>query len=64
MRPLLPNDAMYNQAVDAMRKYDQARSEGKPEAEVERLRLEAEYAFQSVTDYQLEAFGGPRSIRH
>jgi len=51
MKLPLPDDAMYQQAVDAMKKYDQARADGKPVAEVERLRLEAENTFQAVTDY-------------
>lgn len=63
-QPLLPDDPMYQQAVDAMKKYDQARADGLCDAELERLRLEAEYAFQSVTDYQLEMLGGPSAIRH
>lgn len=42
---------MYEQAVNAMKKYDQTKADGEPEAVVERLRLEAEYAFQSVTVY-------------
>jgi len=63
-QPLLPGDPMYQQAVDAMKKYDQAKIDGEPEAVVERLRLEAEYAFQTVTDYQLEAPGGRSPRRH
>ncbi len=63
-QPLLPGDPMYQQAVDAMKKYDQAKIDGEPEAVVERLRLEAEYAFQTVTDYQLEALGGHSATRH
>lgn len=63
-QPLLPGDPMYQQAVDAMKKYDQAKIDGEPKAVVERLRLEAEYAFQSVTDYQLEALGGRSPTRH
>lgn len=63
-QPVLPDDPLYQQAIEAMKLYDQAKADGKPEAEVERLRLEAEYAFQSVTDYQLEALGGPSPTRH
>ncbi|MBK5012442.1 hypothetical protein IAE33_004302 [Pseudomonas sp. S60] len=61
---LLPDDPMYKQAVDAMKKYDQAKADGLSDAELERLRREAEYAFQAVTDYQLEMLGGPSPIRH
>ncbi|WJN52573.1 hypothetical protein [Pseudomonas asiatica] len=63
-KPLLPDDPMYKQAVDAMKKYDQAKADGLCDAELERLRLEAEYTFQAVTDYQLEMLGGPSPIRH
>jgi hypothetical protein len=50
---------MYKQAVEAMKKYDKAKADGLPSAELERLRQEAEYAFQSVADYQFEMLGGP-----
>ncbi|XBV16518.1 hypothetical protein BIKONL_004033 [Pseudomonas putida] len=63
-QPVLPDDPLYQQAIEAMKRYDQAKADGRPEAEVEGLRLEAEYAFQSVTDYQLEALGGPSPTRH
>lgn len=63
-QPVLPDDPLYQQAIEAMKRYDQAKADGKSEAEVERLRLEAENAFQSVTDYQLEALGGQSPTRH
>ncbi|MDF3926346.1 hypothetical protein P3W51_03555 [Pseudomonas putida] len=63
-QPVLPDDPLYQQAIAAMKRYDQAKADGRPEAEVERLRLKAEYAFQSVTDYQLEALGGRSPTRH
>lgn len=63
-QPLLPDDLMYQQAVDAMKRYDQAKMDGEPEALVERLRLKAEYAFQTITDYQVEALGGQSPTRH
>ncbi|MCE1007794.1 hypothetical protein LU653_14185 [Pseudomonas monteilii] len=63
-QPVLPDDPLYQQAIEAMKRYDQAKADAMPEAEVERLRLEAENAFQSVTDYQLEALGGPPLTRH
>lgn len=62
-QPLLPDDPMYQQAVGAMKKYDQAKADGRPQAELERLRREAEYTFQSVSDYQLEALGGQAPTR-
>lgn len=42
-QPLLPDDPMYQPAVDAMKKYDQAKADGLPDADLDRLRLEAEY---------------------
>ncbi len=63
-QPVLPDDPLYQQALEAMKRYDQAKVDGRPDAEVECLRLEAEYAFQSVTDYQLEALGGRSPTHH
>lgn len=41
--PLLyPDHPMYTDAVDAMRRYHEARDAGRPADEVERLRLIAE----------------------
>nr|WP_145254322.1 hypothetical protein [Pseudomonas sp. DE0157] len=62
-QPALPDYPLYQQAIEAMR-YDLAKADGKPEAEVERLRIEAQHAFQTVTDYQLEALGGLSPTRH
>ena len=41
-QPVLPDDPLYQQAIEAMKRYDQAKADGRPEAEVEGLRLEAE----------------------
>lgn len=54
---LLPDDPMYSQAVEALKRYHQAQADGVMGAELERLRLLAEHGFQVVTDYQLRAFG-------
>lgn len=63
--PLLyPDHPMYTDAVDAMRRYHEARDAGRPADEVERLRLIAEAQFQAVTDYQLKALGGPVAENH
>lgn len=60
---LMPDDPMYTEAVDALRRYHEAEAGGVTGAELERLRLIAENQFQAVTDYQLGALGGatPRS---
>lgn len=59
-----PDHPMYTDAVEAMRLYHQAQSEGISGAELERLRLMAEHRFQAVTDYQLQALGGPAEKGH
>ncbi len=55
---LYPDHPMYTDAVDALRRYQEAQASGEPAEEVERLRLIAESQFQAVTDYQLKALGG------
>jgi len=62
--PLLPDDPLYQEAVEALKRYHRAQTDERPADEVERLRIEAEQAFQLVTDYQLEALGGPSPSRH
>lgn len=61
---LLPDHPMYTDAVDALKRYHQARANGVTGAELERLRLMAEHQFQAVTDYQLRALGGPAEPSH
>ncbi|MGY3284369.1 hypothetical protein ACVW05_001960 [Pseudomonas fulva] len=60
---LMPDDPMYVEAVNALRRYHEAEAAGIKGAELERLRKIAESQFQAVTDYQLGALGGstPRS---
>lgn len=61
---LPPDHPMYIDAVEAMKRYHQAQTDGVSGAELERLRLSAEHRFQAVTDYQLHAFGGPSETSH
>lgn len=61
---LLPDHPMYTDAVEAMKRYHQAQTEGIIGAELERLRLLAEHQFQAVTDYQLRALGGSAKPNH
>ncbi|MBH3391067.1 hypothetical protein I5S62_18340 [Pseudomonas putida] len=61
---LLPDHQMYSDAVDALKRYNQAQAKGVTGAELERLRLMAEHQFQAVTDYQLRALGGPEEASH
>lgn len=60
---LLPDHPMYTDAVDALKRYHQAQANGVTGAELKRLRQIAEHQFQAVTDYQLQAFGGPAEPR-
>lgn len=61
---LHPDHPMYSDAVEAMKRYHRAQTEGITGAELERLRLLAEHQFQAVTDYQLRALGGPAKPNH
>lgn len=54
----MPDHAMYTEAVEALKVYHQAQTDGVVGIELERLRLMAEHRFQAVTDYQLRALGG------
>lgn len=61
---LLPDHPAYTEAVEAMRRYHEAHDAGAPAIEVKRLRLIAESLFQSVTDYQMKAFGKDGTTTH
>lgn len=61
---LMPDHPLYTEAVEALKIYHQAQADGVGGAELERLKLMAEHRFQAVTDYQLQAFGGPAEQVH
>lgn len=61
---IMPDDPVMLAAIEALKRYHQAQEAGKPKAEVERLRLEAELHFQSINDYQLAALGRQPLVRH
>ncbi|WP_217191310.1 hypothetical protein [Pseudomonas shirazica] len=61
---LMPDDPLYTEAVEALKVYHQAQADGVVGIELERLRLMAEHRFQTVTDYQLRALGGPAEKGH
>lgn len=61
---LMPDDPMYTEAVEALKRYHEAEAGGVTGAELERLRLIAEHQFQAVTDCQLGALGGATPRRH
>ncbi|HDS1819265.1 TPA: hypothetical protein QEM96_003953 [Pseudomonas putida] len=50
-------EPLLTQALEAIRAYNGAMAQGQPEAELERLRLEADHLFQAVVDYQLHKAG-------
>lgn len=50
-------------AVQALRRYHEAQ-ETQPAEEVEKLRLEAEALFTTVSEYQRQALGGPKPQVH
>lgn len=61
---LMPDHPLYTEAVEALKAYHQAEADGVVGVELERLKLMAEHRFQAVTDYQLQAFGGPAAKGH
>ncbi|HDS1731373.1 hypothetical protein [Pseudomonas putida] len=61
---LMPDHPLYTQAVEALKLYHQAQAQGVVGAELERFRLMAEHCFKAVTDYQLNALGGPSEKNH
>ena len=50
-------EPLLKQALDAIRAYNQAIAQGRPEAEIERLRVAADHLYQTVVDYQLYKAG-------
>ena len=56
-------EPLMEQAMDAMRRYHEARDSLTPAEEVDRLRLEAESLLQAVCDYQQTALGGLAATR-
>ena len=50
-------EQLFQHALDAVGKYHEARDSSVPEAEVERLRVEAESLVQIVREYQVRALG-------
>jgi len=50
-------EPLLKQALEAIRAYNQAMAQGRPEAEIERLRVAADHLYQTVVDYQLYRAG-------
>ncbi|KYC22697.1 hypothetical protein WM94_12555 [Pseudomonas sp. ABFPK] len=60
----MPDHRLYTEAVEALKVYHKAEADGVVGMELERLRLMAEHRFQTVTDHQLRALGGPAEKGH
>ncbi|WP_459205916.1 hypothetical protein ACSMEV_15355 [Pseudomonas sp. MLB6B] len=46
------NHPLIKEAITSLRRYHEAKDAGSPAAEIERLRLIAEFSYQAVTDSQ------------
>ncbi|AZL68773.1 hypothetical protein [Pseudomonas oryziphila] len=61
---LPPDHHAFSDAIEAMKRYQEAKDAGAPPEEVERLKTLAESRFQAINDYQLQALGGPGYTSH
>lgn len=61
---LLPDHQAFADAIEAMKRYHEAKDLGAPPEEVERLKILAESLFQAINDYQLQVLGGPSYTSH
>lgn len=61
---LLPDHQAFSDAIEALKRYHEAEDLGAPPEEIERLKSLAESLFQALTDYQLQALGGPGFTTH
>ncbi|MFG0547066.1 hypothetical protein ACF8FG_17880 [Pseudomonas sp. YQ_6] len=50
-------EPLLNQALEAIRAYNEAMAQGRSDADLERLRIEADHLYQTVIDYQLHKAG-------
>lgn len=57
-------DPLMQRAMDAMRRYHEARDSLTAAGEIDRLRLEVESLMQAVSEYQQAVLGGPGATRH
>lgn len=61
---LPPDHQAFSDAIEAMKRYHEAKDLGAPPEEVEHLKILAESLFQAINDYQLQALGGPGYTSH
>lgn len=57
-------DQLIQQAIDATRKYHEAKDMGAPAVEVQRLKLLADSLYQAVTEFQLKSRGETGDTHH
>lgn len=55
-------EPLMQQAIEALRRYHEAKAAGRPSDETEHLRILAESLLEAVSEYQLQVFGGPTSV--
>lgn len=61
---LHPDHQAFTDAIEAMKRFQEAKDAGAPPEEVERLKTLAESLFQAINDYQLQVLGGPDYTLH
>jgi hypothetical protein len=61
---IITGEPLMQQAMEAMRRYHEAKDSLTPPEEVDRLRLEAESLFEAVHEYQRRALGAPTHPLH
>ena len=61
---LPPDHQAFSDAIEAMKRYQEAKDSGAPPEEVEHLKILAESLFQAVNDYQSRVLGGPDYRSH
>ncbi|MEE1920849.1 hypothetical protein V0R50_03365 [Pseudomonas sp. 148P] len=57
-------EPLMQQAIEALRRYHEAKAAGRPIHETEHLRVLADSLLQAVSEYQLQALGGPMRPFH
>lgn len=57
-------EPLMQQAIEALRRYHEAKAAGRPSDETEHLRVLAESLLEAVSEYQLQVFGGPTRPLH
>lgn len=61
---LLPDHQAFSDAMEALKRYQEAQDFGAPPEEIERLKSLAESLFQAINDYQLRGLSGPSFTTH